>query len=96
VASAASAWRDPRYLGVTSLTTAAVVSFVEFVDESSAFRAIFALVLATAFAAVNLATIAVVLPMSEVSPDDAARSRTVLVWASAILLLTSTVVAALI
>ncbi len=75
------------------MTTAAVISFVEFIDESLAFRVIFALALGAAFAGVNLATMVVVLPMSRVAPDAADRSRTILFVLAAALVLTSTVVA---
>lgn len=90
---AKSAWNDPRYIGITTLTTAAVVSFVEFIDESIVFRVVFALILGAAFAGINLVTMVVVLPMSRVTPDGAARSRTTLVGLSAVLVLTSTFVA---
>ena len=91
--SAASAWKDPRYVGITCLTTAAVVSFVEFIDESLIFRAVFALVLGAAFAGINLATMVIVLPLSRIAPDAADRSRTILLVLSAALVVTSTVVA---
>jgi hypothetical protein len=90
---AASARKDPRYLGITSLTTAAVVSFVEFIDESLVLRLVFAVLLAGAFAGINLATMVAVLPLSRVSPDDAERSRTPLLALSVALVVVATVVA---
>lgn len=77
-----AASKDPRYGGVTCLTTSAVLAFVMFIHESFAFKAVFATALATGFAAINLATFAAVLPMSRVAADEARRARVILIWSS--------------
>lgn len=81
-----TAGRDPRYGGVTSLTTAATIAFVLFLSESVTFKLVFAATLAAAFASINLVTIAAVLPLSSVQPDAARKSRAILVSMSVVLI----------
>lgn len=77
-----AAGKDPRYVGVTSLTTASVVAFVLFLPESVPFKVVFATSIAAAFAVINLGTLAAALPSSRAAPEAVRKSRAILLWMS--------------
>lgn len=79
--------RDPRFLGIAVLVTSVLVGFNFFISESFLFRVLFTSLFLILFLLVDLVTMTVSLPYSTVTPEDARKSRSILLFASPVVVL---------